>query len=85
MLSERAQLIMHHVSKSETIDIDTALNIGGYYYHNSRKHIGEVLSTLVRNGYIERIKPGLFKFKTMSPHSRHDKRDIINKNAPKLF
>lgn len=85
MLSERAQQIMQYVSKSETIDIDTALKVAGSYYHNGRKHIGEVLSMLVKNGYIERIKPGLYKFRTMSPHSRYGKRDIINKNAPKLF
>lgn len=85
MLSDRAQLIMQHVSKAGTIDINTALKVAGDYYHNGRKHIGEVLSMLIRNGYIERIKPGLFKFKTMSPHSRYGRKDIIDKNAPKLF
>lgn len=85
MISERAQRIMQHISKSVTIDIDTALKVGGDYYHNGRKHIGEVLSMLVKNGYIERVKPGLFRFKTMSPRSRHGKTDIIDKNSPKLF
>lgn len=85
MISERAQRIMYYISKSETIDIDTALKVGGDYYHNGRKHIGEVLSMLIKNGYIERVKPGLYKFKTMSPRSRYGKKDIIDKNAPKLF
>ena len=34
---------------------------GGAYYHNGQKYIGEILSRMVKQGLIERVKPGVFR------------------------
>jgi len=32
-----------------------------YYYHNTHKYVGEILSRLVKRGLVFRIKKGVFK------------------------
>jgi hypothetical protein len=32
-----------------------------FYYRNWEKHLGGIMSTMVRQGLVTRIKPGLFK------------------------
>lgn len=41
--------------------------IGGYYFYNAEKHVGDVLTRMVRSRLIERIKPGLYSTKITQP------------------
>jgi predicted transcriptional regulator of viral defense system len=34
--------------------------IGGNIYHNESKHVGAVLSNMVKRGMIRRVSPGVF-------------------------
>lgn len=33
------------------------------YYHNWKKHLGNIMSTAVKSGRVERVKRGVFKVK----------------------
>lgn len=37
-------------------------NVTFSYYCNEHKHLGAILSRLVKSGHVTRIKPGLFQF-----------------------
>lgn len=54
---------------------------GLYYYHNGNKHAGDVLSRLVKSGFLIRVKKGTFKLG--SPNRKV--KDIINPNQVKLL
>jgi len=45
-----------NVTKKQALQL-----IGGYYYCNAAKYVGEILSKLVNNKTLIRIKPGVFK------------------------
>lgn len=53
------------ITKKEAIVL-----IGGSYYCNSDKHVGDILSRLVKAGNLIRIKPGLFKIGTGKPQKK---------------
>lgn len=38
----------------------TVQNCGMIYYHNAEKYIGEILSRMVTDGIIDRVRPGVF-------------------------
>lgn len=39
-------------------------NVNFGYYHNGNKHLGDVLSRMVKSGMIERVKKGTFRLRT---------------------
>lgn len=41
-----------------------AVQLVGSQYHNQRKHTGAILSNMIRRGYIERVKRGVFRLPT---------------------
>jgi len=41
------------------------------YYANGAKHLGALLSNMVKRGMIERVKPGLFQLPTRKPESQN--------------
>lgn len=43
-------------------------NVSFGYYHNWEKHLGQLLSKMVKNGLVERVKPGVFRHKRMGVH-----------------
>lgn len=47
-------------------------NVSFGYYHNAHKHLGSVLSNMVKNGKIERIKKGVFKVSTYVKKSKQE-------------
>ncbi len=51
------------VTKQTVIDSGYA----GSYYHNGAKYIGEILGRMVRQGLIERVKPGVFRLPDKPP------------------
>lgn len=37
-------------------------NVSFYYYANHKKHLGAIMSRMVKSGKVERIKKGLFRY-----------------------
>lgn len=62
MLSAKQKIIKEYLIKHKVINLEKAtLLIGANVYSNQTKYVGKVMSRMVKNGTIERIKPGLFK------------------------
>ena len=64
-----------------TID-EIYANVSFSYYCNYKKHLGALLSRLVKSGKIERVKNGVFKYVTSSKYIGKVNQDI---NQSKLF
>lgn len=47
------------VAEASTMEIYNNVPFG--YYCNANKHMGNILSTMVDKGTIERVKPGVFR------------------------
>ena len=67
------------VKSARLADIYANTNFG--YYHNWEKHLSELLSNMVRRGYIKRIKRGEFAFKSETPLLNK----ALDQNQLKLF
>lgn len=60
------------ITKQQAVEL-----IGKSYYCNADKHVGDVLSRMVKAGLLKRIKPGLFELgdrtnKTAAPENQLD-------------
>jgi predicted transcriptional regulator of viral defense system len=64
------------VSKKDIVTV-----YGSSYYCNAEKYIGEILSRMVKNGMLERVKPGFFK---LGP-GPEKKKVVEDKNQMTLF
>jgi predicted transcriptional regulator len=53
-----------------------------HYYYNGEKHLGTILSRMVKKGTIERVKKGTFKYIDIPTRKI---REEENKNQNKLF
>lgn len=51
------------------------------YYYNGTKYIGEILSNMVKRGYIKRVKNGVFELGNFS----NQLAGIVDKNQINLF
>ena len=61
-LSPKQAKVMRYLQEHDTITLSIAVDlIGGNLYCNEAKHVGVTLSTMVKRGLIERVKPGLFR------------------------
>lgn len=64
-------------------------NCGLRYYHNAEKYIGEILSRMVAQGLIDRVRPGVFvlpeKSKAKTAKANNTKPVPINDNQMDLF
>lgn len=47
---------------------DIYMNVSFTYYANWGKHLGNLLSKMVRKGLVERVKPGVFKHLRMDAY-----------------
>ena len=56
-----------------------AMTIINDHYCNGEKHVGEVLSRMVKRGMLTRIKPGLFRVGGLRPS------EALDPNQSKLF
>jgi hypothetical protein len=62
MTDKQRKLIEFARSNGNKLTKQDAVNlIGGTYYCNGAKHTGDVLSRLVKSGFLIRIKPGVFE------------------------
>ena len=60
-MNPKQKEIYKYLSTVESASIDEIYrNVSFSYYCNQNKHLGAILSTMVRNGTVVRIKKGLF-------------------------
>lgn len=60
----KQQEIFKYLSTVESADINEIYkNVTFSYYCNANKHLGEILSRMVKSGKIERVKKGVFRVK----------------------
>lgn len=72
------QRYLHTVGKATKAEILTAVPFG--YYHNGMKHIGDLLTRMVKNGLLERVSKGVYR------NLRSTKiKENINPSQTKLF
>lgn len=63
-MSKKQQEIEAYLRSVETATIaDIYKNVSFTYYHNADKYVGEMLSRMIKSGKVERIKPGVFKWR----------------------
>jgi hypothetical protein len=61
-LSTKQSIIIQALREQPQITLSHAIClIGRNIYHNAPKHVGAVLSNMVKRGQIVRIKPGVFQ------------------------
>lgn len=61
-MTDKQQIIFDYVKSNGQITKQKAVEfIGKNYYCNADKHVGDVLSRMVKSGLLKRIKPGLFE------------------------
>lgn len=66
MISEKQRTILdfaiknnNKITKKQAIEI-----LGNCYYCNAQKHVGDILSRMVKSQLLKRIKNGFFEIKT---------------------
>ena len=65
------------ITKKQAVDL-----IGGCYYCNESKHVGDVLSRMVNSGLLKRLKNGHFQ---ISEKKTETVKNIINPNQLELL
>jgi hypothetical protein len=83
---KKQQEIELYLSKVPFATIDEIYsNVSFSYYCNANKHLGAILSTMVKNGKIERIKKGVFKYINAQDYIKNFKKEVEIKNQMKMF
>ena len=60
-MSIKQSIIINALRSQKDITLKEAVSlIGEDIYANKRKHVGAVLSNMIRRGYLKRVKPGVF-------------------------
>lgn len=60
--SNKQRAVISHLQRSESMTLTEAVAlIGRDIYCNRHKHVGAILSNMVKRGLIERVKPGVFR------------------------
>lgn len=75
--------ILKFLSTVDKADINEIYrNVSFGYYTNEMQHLGNILSRMVKNGSIERVKKGVFKY---IQSSKAAKKETDNFNQLDLF
>jgi len=81
-MTDKQKIVFEYVRENGIITNDKADKlIGGTYYHNSRKYVGEVLSRMVKSGLLLRVKKGIYKL----GYRTNKKPDAVPENQLQLF
>jgi hypothetical protein len=76
--------ILNHLRTVESATLSELYQVSDYnYYANWEKHFGQVMSRLVKDGKVIRIKPGVFKLAKFGEGEIRAKEEI--KNQLNLF
>jgi len=82
MLSDKQKKIVEFALRNDNqITKDQAVLLIDDYYANGRKHVGDVLSRMVKRNVLTRVKNGHFVLRNLVPV----KQDIIVPNQINLF
>lgn len=65
-------------TKQDAVDL-----LGHAYYHNEEKYVGEILSNMVKSGFIVRLSPG--KFQLSKSRLENLKKGETDVNQKSLF
>jgi predicted transcriptional regulator of viral defense system len=66
--SPKQQVILKTLVNQREISLGQAVRlIGGNIYFNKTKHVGTILSNMVKRGMIQRIRPGVFALPAQPP------------------
>lgn len=60
-LTQKQKAILLYIGDTEKTKSQIVHKFNSWYYFNSSKHIGEILSRMVNTGLLIRIKKGVFK------------------------
>jgi predicted transcriptional regulator of viral defense system len=61
-MSIKQRIILRALRSRKQITLEEAIAlIGTDIYRNQAKHVGAVLSNMVKRGFLVRVKPGLFE------------------------
>jgi predicted transcriptional regulator of viral defense system len=72
---QRYLLKVEQATKAEILE-----NVPFGYYHNGMKHLGDILTRMVQNGLLERVKKGVYR------NLRNTKiKETINPSQTDLF
>lgn len=61
-MTHQAEVLRYLVSVPEATLSEIYQNVSFSYYHNAHKHLGGVLSRMVKGGKIERVRKGVYRF-----------------------
>jgi len=65
VISPKRRMILVTLRERQTLTLDDAVElIGRDIYANKKFHVGNVLSAMVKQGLIRRVKPGVFTLPT---------------------
>lgn len=82
---DRQKQILNVFSKDEILSKSEIKEKSGIsYYCNTDKHLGDVLSRMVNNGLLERVKKGYFKWSGRTVPNHQQKELIQPKEQTKL-
>ena len=59
--------------------------LGRFYYCNEEKHVGELLSRMIKSGILERVKRGTYKLKKYPSGITPGDKYQVSKNQISLF
>jgi hypothetical protein len=78
---QKAIILSAHQNDGQITKAEAVQLIGGYYYHNADKYVGEVLARLVKTRVLNRIQRGVYELarldKAALPMSEADKRQLV--------
>lgn len=58
----KVEEVLHYLQGMESATLEEIyINVHFGYYANWQKHMGAILSRMVKSGKVERVKPGLFR------------------------
>lgn len=75
--------ILNYLQSHESATLEELYPISGYsYYCNEHANFGRVMSRLVKQGLVERIKPGVFK---LGQSKKITPKTVTNPDQTSLF
>ena len=60
-------------------------NLGGQYHSNPEKHVGDIVSQMVKSGLLIRVKPGVFRLPTADDPKKAKGATVPPDDSPTLF
>lgn len=65
MITQNQKVVLNYLRTKENATLEECYqNSNQSYYLNWQKHMGDFMSRLIKQGYVERVKKGVFKIKT---------------------